>query len=278
MRITSLVLPILCVAPTLAQDKHTLRLQFVPGQVVHMLQAQDMTMKMPNGEQKMSMYLWAEAKTADVKDGVATIEQTYRRMKAKADMGAKIDYDSDVEDSKPGMLAGASKLVGQTVTMKIDEGNNPKDFSVPEDVADGLERAGMNLKEGFELSFVSFPKDAIAIGDTWATTRTMSMGQMGTMNMKILNKLVELKDGVATIEQKLVMDQGASKLAAGTKVELTKGDGRAKVDLRNGSPVDMTLDMNLKINDTITMSTRMLAKQIEAPAPKAAPATTGGGK
>src|SRR5689334_13179386 len=100
------VIMLFAVAPLLAQNKQTLRLKFVPGHVVHTLQTQDMTMSTAMGEQKvnttMNIQMWAEAKLADVKDNVAVIEQTYRRMKAKADgPGMKVDYDSDVEGSKP---------------------------------------------------------------------------------------------------------------------------------------------------------------------------------
>ncbi|HEU4420362.1 MAG TPA: DUF6263 family protein [Planctomycetota bacterium] len=273
--IPSALVGVLIAVPAFAQDKHTLRLKFVPGHVVHTLQTQDMTMNMAMGEQKMNttmaMQMWCEAKTIEVKDGVAVMEQTYRRMKAKADgPGMKVDYDSDVEGSKAGMLAGASKLVGQKVTVKVDEGSNLKDVSVPEDLVDELERAGVNLRESFEQSFTSFPKDPIAIGETWTTTREMAMGQMGKMKTKVTNKLVEVKDNVATIEQKMEMDEAGSELMPGMKVTLTKAEGLAKVDLRNGIPVDMKTEMQMKMGDAMAMTIQTLAKQVEPPAPKAA--------
>ena len=273
--IPSALVGVLIAVPAFAQDKHTLRLKFVPGHVVHTLQTQDMTMNMAMGEQKMNttmaMQMWCEAKTIEVKDGVAVMEQTYRRMKAKADgPGMKVDYDSDVEGSKAGMLAGASKLVGQKVTVKVDEGSNLKDVSVPEDLVDELERAGVNLRESFEQSFTSFPKDPIAIGETWTTTREMAMGQMGKMKTKVTNKLVDVKDNVATIEQKMELDEAGSELMPGMKVTLTKAEGLAKVDLRNGIPVDMKTEMQMKMGDAMAMTIQTLAKQVEPPAPKAA--------
>ena len=273
--IPSALVGVLIAVPAFAQDKHTLRLKFVPGHVVHTLQSQDMVMNMAMGEQKMNttmaMQMWCEAKTIEVKDGVAVMEQTYRRMKAKADgPGMKVDYDSDVEGSKAGMLAGASKLVGQKVTVKVDEGSNLKDVAVPEDLVDGLERAGLNLRESFEQSFTSFPKDPIAIGETWTTTREMAMGQMGKMKTKVTNKLVEVKDNVATIEQKMELDEAGSELMPGMKVTLTKAEGLAKVDLRNGIPVDMKTEMQMKMGDAMAMTIQTLAKQVEPPAPKAA--------
>jgi hypothetical protein len=269
------IITLFAVAPLLAQDKQTLRLKFVPGHVVHTVQTQDMVMSVAMGEEKMdttmSIQMWAEAKLSDVKDNVAVIEQTYKRMKAKADMpGSKVDYDSDVEGSKAGPLGGAAKLVGQKVTVKVDDGSNLKDVSIPEDVADSLERAGVNLKEGFEQSFTSFPKEPIAIGETWKTTREMAMGPMGTMKTNVTNKLVAVKDNVATIEQKMEIDAAGSKMAPNMKVELTKAEGIAKIDLRNGLPIDMTSDLNMKAGP-MTMTTRSVMKQVEPPAPKAAP-------
>jgi len=269
--IPSAFLSVLIAVPAFAQDKVTLRLKFVPGHVVHTLQAQDMTMNMEMGGQKMnqamSIQMWTEAKVSDVKDGVAAIEHTYKRLKAKSDT-PKIDYDSDVEGSKAGMLASMSKLVGQKVTVKVDENSNLKDVSMPEDLADDLERAGVRLKDGFEQSAMAFPAGPIAIGETWTTTRDMAMGQMGTMKTKVTNKLVEVKDNVATIEQKMEMDEAGSKMMPGMKVQLTKATGLAKVDLRSGIPVDLATDMAMKIGDATTMSTRSTTKQIEPPAPK----------
>src|SRR5688500_3516747 len=94
--ISSAFAVLLSLAAASAQDKHTQRLKLVPGQAVNTMQSQDMTMSMDMGGQKMntmmSMHMWAEAKTTEVKDGVAVIEQTFRRMKAKADgPGMKVD-------------------------------------------------------------------------------------------------------------------------------------------------------------------------------------------
>lgn len=126
-----------------------------------------------------------------------------------------------------------------------------------------------------EQSFTAFPKDPIAIGETWITTREMARGQAGKMKTKVTNKLVDVKDNVATIEQKMEMDEAGSQLAPGMKITLTKAEGLAKVDLRNGIPVDMTMEMQMKMGDAMTMTTRLLAKQVEPPAPKAAPAASG---
>ena len=264
-------LTLFAVAPLLAQDKHTLRLKFVPGRVVHTMQKQDMSGDMGGGKQmNQAISMWTEAKIADVKDGVAVIEQTYRRMKATSNT-PKVDYDSDVEGSKPGMLGPATKLVGEKITMKLDESSNLKDVAVPEDLADGLERAGMNLKENFEHTVTAFPKDPIAIGETWTTSRQITMGQMGTMKTTVTNKLIDVKDDVVTIEQKVVMDEAGSKLTPGMKVELTKAEGLAKIDLRTGLPIDMTSDMQMKMAGVMTMSIRSVTKEVEPPAAKPAP-------
>jgi hypothetical protein len=277
--ISSTILVLLTAVPALAQDKHTLRLKFVPGHVSHSLQSQDMSMEMAMGEQKMkttmSVQMWTEAKIADVKDGTASIEHKYTRTKARSDGGMgsmKVDYDSDVPGAKAGpQFAAFGKLVGQKVTTRVDASSKVHGVDVPEDLDIDLERAGLNLKQEFERTFTAFPKDPIAVGESWTTETEMAMGQMGTMKGKVTNKLVDVKGDVATIEQKIEMDTASAKLPQGMKLDITKAEGTSKIDLRTGLPVESRMDMDMKMGDAMAMSVRSTTKQVEPPAAKPAP-------
>src|SRR5262245_23621041 len=256
-------------APLLAQEKTTLRLKFVPGHVSRAQQSQDLTMSMAMGEQKMntslSLEMWTEMKVADVKDGTASIDHKYTRAKARSDSpGSKVDYDSDVPGSKAGaQFAAFGKLVGQTVTTRVDATCKLQEVKVPEDLDMDLERVGMDLKQQFEQMFTAFPKDPIAVGDSWTTESEMKMGQMGMMKSKVVNKLVELKDDVATIEQKIEMDTSTAKLPQGQKLTVPKAGGTSKVDLRTGLPVEQRQDIEMKMGDMMTMSIRSVTKQVD---------------
>ena len=108
----------------------------------------------------------------------------------------------------------------------------------------------------------------------------MPMGQIGTGKAKVTNKLIDVKDHVVTLEQKVEMDLSAAKMPGGGKLEVTKAGGTSKIDLRRTMPVEMVMDMEMKMGGEgspmqMTMTMHQEMKQCEAPAPKkaAAPAT-----
>lgn len=279
----SVLAPVLLLAalPLAAQEKHTLAYKLQPGPATWSLQTQDMTQTMDMGGKpmasKMHISFWMEGKIVEVKDGVAAVDQRYARAKATSDMpGAKADYDSDVEGSKPGpMLRGVADLVGQTAKLRVDAHGKVLEATVPEDVAEQLERAGVNLKQGLDQALVVLPATPVAIGDTWDSEFDMAMGQLGAAKAKVTNKLEAVKGDVVTVSQKLTLDTAGMKLPPGMKLTVDKAEGTTTFDLRQPLPLDGTMTMDLKMGAAaggVTMTVRSSTKRIEAPAPKAAPA------
>ncbi len=277
------VLTLLLVSATAAaQDKHTLRYQLAPGPTVWCQQDQDMNMVMKMGEQEMKTSMqtstWMEGKVVGVKDGVASVEQKYARVKAKSSgMGGNSEYDSDVAGSKPGaMMRDLAKLVGKSATMQMDATGKIVAVNVPADVEAGLEKAGMSLKQTFEQSIMTWPQDPIAVGSTWVTEYDMPMGQMGKGKAKVTNKLVEVKDHVATVETTTELTVDATGMPPGLKLEVTKATGSAKIDLRAAMPLEMVSDMEMKMVGgadspmNLSMTMRTTVKQVAAPAAKKA--------
>jgi hypothetical protein len=265
----SLLLPL---APLAAQEKVTLRYEFKPGQSVWVQTTQDMNMQMNAGGQEMkttmSMSMWTECKTTEVKDGVATIENRYARVAVKVDgPGQKLDYDSDVEGSKAGPMGKSfADLVGKVVKMRVDAMGKVLECTMPEGLEDQLERAGLS-KAAFDQQFVSWPKDPVAVGESWKSEFEMPMGQMGNAKTTVTNKLAAVKDKVATVEQNLEIDMSGLK-STGPKMELVKAGGVSKVGVASAMPVDGTMDIEMKMGDMMKMTQHMVIKQIEPLAPK----------
>jgi hypothetical protein len=279
----STVLTLLLVSATAAaQDKHTLRYQLAPGPTVWCQTDQDMNMVMKMGEQEMKTSMqtstWMEGKVVAVKDGTASVEQKYARVKSKSSgMGGNSEYDSDVAGSKPGMMMrDLAKLVGQSATVQMDATGKILAVNIPTGVEAGLEKAGMSLKQTFEQSIMTWPKEPIAVGGTWITEYDMPMGQMGKGKAKVTNKLVGVKDNVATLEQTTELTIDAKGMPPGMKLEVTKATGSAKIDLRAAMPLEMVSDIEMKMQGgadspmDMTMLMHSAVKQVAAPAAKKA--------
>jgi hypothetical protein len=191
-------------------------------------------------------------------------------------MGAKIDYDSDVAGSKPGMFRGLADMVGQTVKTTFDATGKTSAVEVDADIEAGLEKAGMSMKQTFEQAIMAWPQEPIAIGATWTTQYEMPMGQMGKAKAVVTNKLVSVKDNVAVVDQTTKMEIDATGMPPGAKLEVTKAVGTAKIDLRAALPVEMTSDVEMKMGGDgdgapmmdMTMTMRSSMKQVPAPAAK----------
>jgi hypothetical protein len=276
---------LLAAAPLTAQTKHKFAYQFEAGSVAWTQQVQDMNMSMNMGgremTQTMKTTMWLESKVTELKDGIAAIEQKYTRVAATGDgMGMKTSYDSDVEGSKPGQLKDLASMVGKTSKVRVGSDGKIHEFTLADGVEGAAAQAGASLKQTFEQSYMTWPKDGLAIGETWVTEFDMPMGQIGTGKAKVTNKLIDVKDHVVTLEQKVEMDLSAAKMPGGGKLEVTKAGGTSKIDLRRTMPVEMVMDMEMKMGGEgspmqMTMTMHQEMKQCEAPAPKkaAAPAT-----
>lgn len=286
------LLPLLLVtAPLSAQEKHTLRFQFVQGTTTWMLLNQEMQMHMNMGGQDvnttMSMQMWSEMKVLEVKDGVGTVETTFRRVKVLSENPMmQVDYDSDVKDSDPGQFESLSEMIGKGSKVKIDASGKVLDMTMDEGLDEEMKTAGMDLKQMFQQGITVLPAEAIAIGDSWASELEMPMGQMGKMKAVTTNKLKAVEGTIITLEQDIKMDTASVKMPGGMKMDVTKSKGSNKIDLKTGSPVEMVMDMEMDMVMGEQMTTKMVIKQsmkqVPPPAPKKAaapakaePATTG---
>ena len=278
-----LTLALACVAT--AQEKHQLRLQFTPGYVVHTLMTQESVSNMSMQGQKtdttITLQMWAETTVRDVKDGVASLEHKYTRIKMGGALPTgKVDYDSDVPGSKAGPFTGMGKAVGQVAKLRVDAKGKVLECTVPDELQRAGKVAGTDMEQSLTQGFTALPQDAIAVGDTWKADIEVSMDQMGDMKTEITNKLLGVEGSLASIEQKLKMDTSSAKVPGNMKLDITKSEGTMKLDLKLGMPAESTqlmemtmggegapMSMNIKMTQTV--------KQVEAPAKKEASAQKG---
>lgn len=288
LRIPAVLSLAFVLAPLAAQEKHSLRYTFKPGHVCWIEQTMDMTQEMTVGENQMKMTqlttTWLETTTGEVKDGVASVEQRYARIKGASEaMGQKSDYDSDVPGSKAsGPLAGVAKMVGKTTKMRVDTTGKVLDVAADQETTKALEQMGSSLKEGTEMSVLVLPKDPIAVGETWTHEQRYPMGPAGEMKAKLTHKLVAVKGRVATVETSMEIDTSAVKIPGGVKLVADKSTGAFEVSLDDGLPISGHTEMVLRTSEDspmqMKMTIRQATKQVPAPAKKEAPKEAAGGK
>jgi hypothetical protein len=287
IRFTPFVFAGLLAIPLGAQTKHTLRYQLQPGAVAwqHSDQTSTMVMNMAGRENKMTQNqaTWSEVKITEVKDGIAALASRCARLtiKSEAMMGmGKVDYDSDVADSKPGPMKDMATMVGKTTKAKVDATGKILEVQQPDDVAENI---AANMEQSFKQTFLALPADPVGIGETWQSQFSMPMDRMGTGTCKITNKLIDVKDTIITIEQTMTMDTSDMELPPGMSMEMVKGVGTIKLDLREPAPIEATMAMDLKMGmgqAPMNMQMRMVSKKVDAPAakPAATPADAPKGK
>lgn len=278
LRIPAVLSLALVLVPLTAQEKHTLRYTFRPDHVCWLEQTMDMSQTMKMGDREMAMTqvstTWIETKTTAVKDGAASMEQRYARVKAVSEaMGQKSEYDSDVAGSKAsGPLAGAANMVGTTTKMRIDANGKVVEVSADEKAKKAIEQMGSSLKEGSEMSILVLPKDPIAVGETWTHDQKFPMGKGGEMVAKMTHKLVAVKGKVATVETKIDLDTSGMKIPGGAKFVAEPSTGAFEVSLDDGLPISGHTEMVLKTTEDspmqMKMTIRQSTKQVPAPAPK----------
>lgn len=269
---------LLATAPAIAQDKHQLRLRFVPDTVVHYVMKQDMDMSMNMGGQdmgtKMKMQMFMTTKVGKVEGNTAELTQEITRVKVemKNPMMGGINYDSADEDSDPGMLSGLEEMVGQKIKVKIDDMGKLVDFKMDGEGAESTEKAGVDLKQMMSQSLVMLPAAPVGIDETWQSETKLPMGQMGDMDVKVTNKLLNVDKDHFTVEQVMNIDASDVEMPGGMKVDSMESKGTSKVDLRTGMPSEMTTELKMKMSGAMAMS--MTVKQTVEPAPAPEPKKT----
>ena len=280
---------LLVAAPAFAQEKHQLRLRFVSGTVGHFVLEQNMDMSMNMGGQdmgtKMHMEMFMTTTVGKVEGDTAELEQEITRIKVEMNnpMMGKVNYDSAVEDSDPGMLTGIADLVGMKAKLKINDRGKPVDIKVE---GEGAEAAmgQVDLKQMVSQSLVMLPDAPVGINETWDSKTKMPMGQMGEMEASVTNKLLSVDKDTFSVEQVMKIDAEKVEVPGGMKIESMDMKGTSKVDLRTGMPMEMNNEMKMKMAGAMAMSMTIKQSIKAAPAPEkkpaeaAEPAKTGGGK
>ena len=274
--VRTLPLTLLLAASAVAQEKHLLRFKFVPDTVVHYSMSQEMDMSINMGAQdmstKMNMQMFMTTKVKGVKDDAADLEQEITRVKAVMNNPMmNVNFDSDDEDSDPGMLEGMADMVGTKTTMRLSSAGKMLDFAMSEELAEEAEQAGMDLKQMMSQSVTSLPEQPVAIGETWTNTMKMPMGQMGELDMQIENKLVAVDDKHIVVDQVIKVDTTEVEMPGGMALESVEAKGTSKIDRRIGMPAELTMNMRMKMSGqmTMTMDMKQTIRPAAAPAKKA---------
>lgn len=234
-------------------QKHVLRMTPKAGAEGHYVQSSDMHNEMKMGERTMKMgqstAMYFTATTKSVDGGKATIEQKYTRVAAKSDnpMG-KVDYDSAKPDSRPGPMAQLAELIGETLTLGMNERGKVVETKTSDDFpTDAVDKSGVGLEQALGQCVPEFPEQGIAIGESWTTSMNLPLPGMGEMQCSIVNKLVEVGNGKAKLEQEFQFDTSKLQLPNGAKLEAKKSTGYTILDLATCLPIDsestMVMDM-----------------------------------
>ena len=285
------ILIALVAAPAFAQDKHQLRLRFVPNTTVNYVVTQDMDMAMKMGAQDMGtktkIDVFMQTKVNKVEGNVGHLEQKVTRVKANMDnaMMGKTEFDSADANSNPGPMKGLSDMVGEKTMMQISDAGKLIKVDSDGELAQKAKMSGVDLNYMMSMSVASFPEHPVAIGEIWETSHKIPMGRMGELEAKMTNKLIAVDDKFITIETKMDVNTDETELPMGMSVESMTAKGKNKVDRRTGLPAMMTMDMNMKMSGRmpVTMTIKQSMKEVAAAEATAKdkvaePATTGGGK
>jgi hypothetical protein len=279
VRVAAALFVCTCLAAQQPPAKHLLRLAFETGksQFVRL----SMSMHMQHGDvvqMAMNSAMTIENRVESVEGGKATVAQTVRRLVFVIAGPPRIVYDSDDPASKPGLLKGMADMVGKTFRMSIDARGRIGDVRVPEDFDD--ERAfgplvGVDVKDLFGKGMPEFPDLPVAIGGTWTNDVEMPARRLGTMKMKVVNKLLSVDRGKATVAQTQQIDSEGVALPGGGKLtmELDLSEGTSVIDLATGRQLEVSNDVVMKTDAGaagMTMSTSVRMRAIDAPRAKEA--------
>ncbi len=195
----------LAVTATAARGDETLRWKFTKGQKLsYVLTQTTLTKAEVMGQKSESTTIQAMDLTWVVKDvdgnGVASMEQTIDRIVFTSKGGpiGEVTFDTSKNDKLEGPLAimGAifNALTGSPFGLKMNARGEVSDVQVPPKVLDALKNAGPAAQMGGELfsekglreltsqSTIILPKEAVAKGFKWNTTKNINFPG-GTMNL-----------------------------------------------------------------------------------------------
>ncbi len=249
---------------TCAQDrapKHLLRRVYEPDRVQFFRDTSvtDTKMQGPQGvnmDSTFTMTITRAERVLWVKDGRARIEKKIHRMELLSTGTVEVEFDSDDPESDPGPYTQVANLVGTTSVMTMDlrarvvrvgESESKPSGDGGEQTADTNE-PDLALADGF-------PDQPVAVGESWQT-HSEAEGPDGTKSKATTDsKLVEVKGGVATIEQVTTLELNLQ-LRAAVKSEMSPSRSTLVLDLASGR----ILKRNTLITTSVSMPGNMKSK------------------
>jgi Family of unknown function (DUF6263) len=209
---------------------------------------------------KMNMEAGCDFEVLDNNGTEKELKITYSNMKVNMDMG-KI-AGAGGADVNERMNELSEKLAGKSVTLKIDKANNVTSVSGFEnlmisDSTDAATKATMEKmfsKEQFNsmfgMMFKMYPDKSVKVGDTWDSESEMEMSNI-RMKVKMKHTLLEVKDGIAVIDIKGLIDGKGKMNQGGVSIDMNLSggqNGKLTITMNNGYVKSGTYKMDVKGN------------------------------
>jgi hypothetical protein len=215
-------LPLLTVLLTFAslpsaRADTVLRWKFKPGETLRYVMHQKMVQKGEVGPAPITVTMnqtaemsWAV--TSVDSDGVASLTQTFTRMRIKMEspQGIMMDYDTASEEEPQGFLTMMAPvfdaMVNKPISMKVDPRGNASDVQIPQAMVDswkkvpGMEQMGDMFSDEFmeKMSGLgAIPEKAVSPGDTWTDVTEGDLPMIGKMKVETMYEYLgsENRDG-----------------------------------------------------------------------------------
>ena len=230
---------------TFAQEKVLLRLNYEKGQKYTM----DMKMAQVIGVGVMTnnMHIQMKYNITSVSDDTYESSSKITKMVMDMKQGAvNISYDSSKKDEELDetgkmMKSKMQPMLSATIMTKGDNLGNILETKVEPSNIQGAKDFSK------QSSSVIYPKEAVAVGDTWTKTRND-----GAMNFSFTYK-------VKSISEKNVLIDISGKITGAAEGDIT---GSMDIDRSTGMPSESKINMTMKIQGQ-DASTNMIAKFTE---------------
>jgi hypothetical protein len=200
---------------------------------------------------------------------------------AKASVVEMVYLDTKFESvGLPTDLKLAEKMKGITFTVTLDDKMKITKFEGYEKFLDALTDRDEAKKKvlrvvmpesmflrAFGQTFLLGPDKPVVIGDTWNQSENMSLGPIGSLDIKMTRKLDTVKGDAATVVTKGDLTWKGSDAKTDLPFKISKADVKAdqftntyRFDMKTGRPLDASLELVLSGTMTIEAS----GKTIEA--------------
>jgi Family of unknown function (DUF6263) len=188
------------------------------------------------------------------------LKMTYSNMTMKMDMGVitkTIGGDLDERMDKLG-----KNIVGKSVILKMDKGNNVTSVSgfeniVLPDSTDTVAKATMEkmfskdqFNSMFGMMFKIYPDKPVKVGDSWNSESEMEMSNI-RMKIKMKHTLLEVKDGIAIIDIKGLIDGKGKMNQGGVSIDMNLSggqNGKLNITMNTGYVKSGSYKMDVKGN------------------------------